>query len=126
MHYIRGISARQQITISATTKTGERNVGACPTAAASHKEVDHRARSLGKPEQLEDPWAHWTCSSVACAGSVAFLAGLSGVVDESWAALRGIRLGWSRRHRSHYQDLAQVRSSKPAETRLVSHEDAMI
>lgn len=63
---------------------------------------------------------------MACAGSVAFPAGSSGVVDESWAALRGIRLDSSHRHRSHYQDLAQARSSKPAATRLVSHQDAII
>jgi len=40
----------------ATTKTGERNVGACQTAEASHKEEDHRVvHSLDKLEL--DPWA---------------------------------------------------------------------
>lgn len=74
------------------------------------------ARSSGRQEPVEGPWACWACSFRACEGSGACLVGrrLEGECA-GWGPPPGSRLGRGHQRRSRCRPLARAHSGMPVD-----------
>lgn len=92
--------------------TGEMCAGASRTVAAlriAHRAVGHNSDMRGP---AMGPSGHWAYSWEACAGSAAWLGSVA-VAGGRWEAPQASQPDWSRRHRSHCRDWAQVHLNMP-------------